>query len=188
VKTNVGNSLSKGIEAVVDLDVVKKINKNSLWSLPLYISYSLTDATYGNYFISTKNAQGSYDSLNLRGNSIENAPRNILRAGFGFQRSGKSNPHRKFITQIQFSHVSKTYSDANNTVSPSNNGSNGLIPAYQIWDWNSTFTLNKQVQLKLSVNNLANAHYFTRRSGGYPGPGLLPSDGRSVLCSIGITL
>lgn len=188
VKTNVGNSLSKGIEAVVDLDVVKKINKNSLWSLPLYISYSLTDATYGNYFISTKNAQGSYDSLNLRGNSIENAPRNILRAGFGFQRSGKSNPHRKFITQIQFSHVSKTYSDANNTVSPSNNGSNGLIPAYQIWDWNSTFTLNKQVQLKLSVNNLTNAHYFTRRSGGYPGPGLLPSDGRSVLCSIGITL
>jgi len=29
------------------------------------------------------------------------------------------------------------------------------------------------------VNNLFNTVYFTRRSSGYPGPGALPSDGRT---------
>jgi Fe(3+) dicitrate transport protein len=188
LKTNVGNTLSRGVEAVVDIDVVKKIKKNSHWGLPIYVSYSYTHARYGNYFISTKNSTGKYDSINLKGNAVENAPANILRTGFGFQRTSKKNSQRKFITQIQMSYVSQTFSDANNTITPSGNGTTGLIPAYTVWDWNSTYTLSKAVQFKLSVNNLTNDKYFTRRSGGYPGPGLMPSDGRAILFTVGIML
>jgi len=188
LKTNVGNSKSTGFEAVVDVDLVKKLKKNSRWGMPVYVSYAYTHARYGNYYISTKNSAGKYDSINLKGNSVENAPSNILRAGIGFQAISKSNPSRKFITQVQLSYVSETFSDANNTRTPSSNGNTGLIPAYHIWDWNTTYTVSKAVNVKLSVNNLTNAHYFTRRSGGYPGPGLMPSDGRAVLLSVGISL
>lgn len=188
VKTNVGNSLSSGLEAVVDIDLVKKFNPNCGWGLPVYISYSFTEANYGNHYISTKNALGQYDSFNLKGNSIENAPKNILRAGLGFQRIAKTNAQRKFISQIQYSYVSESYSDANNTVIASANAITGMIPAYHIWDWNTTFQCNKNVQFKLSVNNFTNQRYYTRRAGGYPGPGILPSDGRSVLMCLGITL
>jgi Fe(3+) dicitrate transport protein len=86
------------------------------------------------------------------------------------------------------SSVSASFSDANNTVAAVANGTNGLIPSYRIWDWNTTFHINKHVNVKLSVNNLSNERYFTRRAGGYPGPGVMPSDGRSVLCSVGINL
>lgn len=188
VKTNVGNSTSQGIEAVVDLDIVKKIRKNSRWGLPLFVSYAHNRSVYGDYIITTKNALGQYDAINLKGNSVENAPENILRAGLGYQWSSQKNPHRKLITQIQLSSVSASFSDANNTVAASANGTTGLIPAYRIWDWNTTFHVNKHVNIKLSVNNLSNERYFTRRAGGYPGPGVMPSDGRSVLCSVGINL
>ena len=188
VKTNVGNSNSRGIEAVVDLDIVKKLRKNSRWGLPLFVSYAHNRSVYGDYFISTKNSSGQYIAINLKGNSVENAPENILRAGFGFQCSSQKNPHRKFVSQIQLSSVSASFSDANNTVAAVANGTNGLIPSYRIWDWNTTFHINKHVNVKLSVNNLSNERYFTRRAGGYPGPGVMPSDGRSVLCSVGINL
>ncbi|MEN9313419.1 MAG: hypothetical protein RIT42_1525 [Bacteroidota bacterium] len=188
IKTNVGNSTSKGFEAVVDIDPVKKMKKNSRWGLPIYISYAHNQSLYGDYYITTKNSGGQYDSMNLKGNAVENAPENILRAGLGFQCVSQKNPQRKFITQIQYSSVSAVFSDANNTVAASANGTTGLIPAYRIWDWNSTLHINKQINVKLSVNNLTNARYFTRRAGGYPGPGVMPSDGRSVLLSIGITL
>jgi Fe(3+) dicitrate transport protein len=43
------------------------------------------------------------------------------------------------------------------------------------WKW---FTLSG------SVNNLANAKYFTRRADGYPGPGILPSDPRGYYVTL----
>jgi Fe(3+) dicitrate transport protein len=188
VKTNVGNSLSTGFEAVVDIDPVKKYSKNARGGLPIFVSYSFTNAKYGDYYISTKNAAGKYDSFNLKGNSVENAPQDILRAGIGYQWASQKHPQRKFIVQCQFSHVSGCYSDANNTMAASSNAVTGFIPAYSVWDLNSSYVINKNVSFKLSVNNLTNEKYFTRRAGGYPGPGLMPSDGRSILASIGITL
>ena len=188
VKTNVGNSLSTGFEAVVDIDPVKKYSKNARWGLPIFVSYSFTNAKYGDYYISSKNSAGKYDSFNLKGNSVENAPQDILRAGIGYQLTSQKHPQRKFIVQCQFSHVSGCYSDANNTMAASSNAVTGYIPAYTVWDLNSSYVINKNVSFKLSVNNLTNEKYFTRRAGGYPGPGLMPSDGRSILASIGITL
>jgi Fe(3+) dicitrate transport protein len=188
VKTNVGNSISTGIEGILDIDWVKKLKPSGNWGLPIYVSYALTNAKYGDYNITVKNTSGKYETLNLKGNWVENAPRHILRAGMGFQLKSKSNPARHILNQIQWSYVSGCYSDANNTLIPLSTGVNGYIPEYHIFDWNTTLSVNQKIQIKFSINNLMNRSYFTRRSGGYPGPGLLPSDGRSILCSVNIAL
>lgn len=36
----------------------------------------------------------------------------------------------------------------------------------------------------MGVNNLADAVYFTRRAGGYPGPGAMPADGRTAFVTL----
>jgi Fe(3+) dicitrate transport protein len=41
------------------------------------------------------------------------------------------------------------------------------------------YKLKNGITFKGGINNLTNARYFTRRAGGYPGPGILPSDGRT---------
>jgi Fe(3+) dicitrate transport protein len=43
----------------------------------------------------------------------------------------------------------------------------------------------KYYNFKAGVNNLADVNYFTRRAGGYPGPGLMPGNGRTIFFSLG---
>ncbi len=85
----------------------------------------------------------------------------------------------------QLSSVGKTFSDANNSVTPAANGNNGLIPSYSIIDLSASYKFAKNFSVKAGINNLTNAVYFTRRSGGYPGPGALPADGRNMFISVG---
>lgn len=88
----------------------------------------------------------------------------------------------------QVSSVSETYSDANNTITPTANGNTGLIPAYTVVDLTATYKFNKGLNLKAGMNNLFDEIYFTRRAGGYPGPGALPADGRTFFISFGVKL
>jgi Fe(3+) dicitrate transport protein len=41
--------------------------------------------------------------------------------------------------------------------------------------------------MRVGFNNLLDERYFTRRASSYPGPGLIPSDGRRVHASFGVT-
>ena len=68
------------------------------------------------------------------------------------------------------------------------NGNTGLIPAYTVTDVSATYKLNKGLNFKAGLNNFFNEIYFTRRAGGYPGPGALPADGRTFFFSIGAKL
>jgi len=115
---------------------------------------------------------------NLENKQVENAPRHILRTGFNYYFKG-------LILNAQLSYVDEAYADANNTEKPTVNGQNGLIPSYTVIDISGTYNFSEKLNLKAGVNNLSNAMYFTRRAGGYPGPGLLPSDGRGFFVSVG---
>ncbi|MCS7074178.1 MAG: TonB-dependent receptor, partial [Bacteroidia bacterium] len=42
----------------------------------------------------------------------------------------------------------------------------------------------KKFTLEANCNNLANTAYFTRRAEAYPGPGIIPSDGRSFYVTV----
>ncbi|MEQ8339255.1 MAG: TonB-dependent receptor, partial [Cyclobacteriaceae bacterium] len=61
----------------------------------------------------------------------------------------------------------------------------GIIPAYSVMDLSLTYEL-KNWRLETGINNLLNNYYFTRRAAGYPGPGIIPSDGRSGYVTVGV--
>ncbi len=116
-----------------------------------------------------------------KGKKVENAPANIFRGGI-------TGGYKGFLLTAQVSSVSETYSDANNTITPTANGNTGLIPAYTVVDLTATYKFNKGLNLKAGMNNLFDEIYFTRRAGGYPGPGALPADGRTFFISFGVKL
>jgi Fe(3+) dicitrate transport protein len=88
----------------------------------------------------------------------------------------------------QYSYVSGVFSDANNTVTPTANGQNGWIPSYGVMDLTLSFSIRKSWSVRTGINNLTDVVYFTRRAGGYPGPGALPADGRTGFMTIGYKL
>ena len=169
--TNVGNSISKGIEAFMELNLLRLIALKSKYELKLYTSYSFTDARYDN----------DYKDENVKGKKIENAPRHIARIGATFI-------YNNFKLTNQFSYVDDCYSDAGNTKIATANGQTGIIPSYRIFDLSAAIDFKKTFNIKAGINNLLNEKYFTRRSSGYPGPGLLPGDGRTFFIAVGAKL
>lgn len=178
-RTNVGNSTSKGFEGLIELSPVKVFTSNSTWGdINLFVSYGYTDARYGNFKVISKNSSNQLVESNLKNKKVENAPENIVRSGFTYSLKGFS-----FTAQLSF--VDDAFADANNTVAPTANAQNGLIPSYTITDLTATYRLNKKMNIRAGINNLTDEKYFTRRAGGYPGPGALPADGRNFFISVG---
>ncbi len=177
-RTNVGNSTSKGFEGLVEFSPVKAFVKNrKSFDFSVFVSYSYTDAVYGNLKVISKFGNSLVEN-NLKNNKVENAPANILRSGATINFKG-------LTLTGQLSFVDDSFADANNSVTPSSNGQNGLVPSYTITDIAATYRFTKNLNMKAGINNLTNENYFTRRAGGYPGPGLMPSDGRNFFVSIG---
>ena len=166
--TNVGNSTSKGFEGYAEIDLVRAFTKNKKTELSIFASYGYTDATYS----------GNHKDAQTKGKKVENAPVNILRGGV-------TGGYHNLAVSAQVSYVGNTYSDANNTVKPTANGQSGLIPSYTVTDLTGTYKFSKNLNLKTGINNLFDKRYFTRRAGGYPGPGALPGDGRTFFISVG---
>ncbi|MEY3415979.1 MAG: hypothetical protein RL060_90, partial [Bacteroidota bacterium] len=61
------------------------------------------------------------------------------------------------------------------------------IPEYEILDFSMSYEY-KIFKLEGSINNVTNSMYFTRRATGYPGPGILPSDGRSFYVTLQVKI
>jgi Fe(3+) dicitrate transport protein len=169
--TNVGSSTSKGVETYIEFNPVRAFTKNTKADLIIFSSYAYTHARYS----------GDHKDANTKGKKVENAPENIFRGGI-------SAGYKGFLLTAQVSHVGETFSDANNTVTPTANGNNGFIPSYTITDITATYKFTKGLNLKAGINNLSDERYFSRRSGGYPGPGALPGDGRTFFISVGAKL
>ena len=166
--TNVGNSTSKGFEGYIEFNPVRAFTKSKHADIIMFGSYGYTDAKYSS----------DHKDASTKGKKVENAPVNIFRGGI-------SAGYKPFLLTAQVSYVDKAFSDANNTLTPSANGQTGLIPSYTIMDLTASCKLGKMLHLKAGINNVFNETYFTRRAGGYPGPGALPADGRTFFLSVG---
>ncbi len=169
--TNVGASTSKGFEGYVEFNPIRAFTKSQHTDVIFFASYGYTDAKYS----------GNHKDANTKGKKVENAPANIFRGGI-------TAGYKGFLLTAQVSSVGETFSDANNTVAASSNGNTGLIPSYTVTDLTATYKFSKGLNLKAGINNLFDERYFTRRAGGYPGPGALPADGRNFFISIGAKL
>ncbi|RTL58467.1 MAG: TonB-dependent receptor [Sphingobacteriales bacterium] len=176
-KTNTGNSHSKGAEVYVEVQPIKWITSyKTKWQLSVYSSTAYINAKYSKGTVVAGNI-----NKDITGNRVEVSPEWI-------SRNGVQVSYRGFSTTVQYSFTGSAFSDALNTVQPNSSGTVGKVPAYQLADWNFTYRFSKYYNIKLLVNNVFNKHYFTERPAFFPGPGgLYPSDGRTVLLSLGAT-
>jgi Fe(3+) dicitrate transport protein len=158
-RTNVATSKHRGVESYLSLSLTSLLHSAPTFgTLDIYDALGYTHARYAN---------GEFS-----GNTVELAPSVVNRAGVTYGR-GRGQ------VGVQWSYVSKQFSDANNTVS-SFNADVGIIPAYQLIDLSAKWQLNRTIGLDVGVNNVANYYYFTMRTTEYPGPGIIPGIGRSI--------
>ncbi|ERM80530.1 TonB-denpendent receptor [Rhodonellum psychrophilum GCM71 = DSM 17998] len=180
-RTNLGNSVSQGFEGYVEFDPISALSKTSKFGyLHLFASLAFVDARYGD-FATTSVREGVILEGNLKGNRVENAPRKINRYGATYR-------YDRFSVTWQLSDIGDAFSDASNTVLPNAAATVGLIPAYQVQDLSASTDIRRRYIFRAGINNLTNSVYFTRRAGGYPGPGIMPGDGRTFYFTFGLKL
>ncbi|GIV27430.1 MAG: TonB-dependent receptor [Bacteroidia bacterium] len=178
-RTNIGASVSKGIETFIEIDPIRIFNKNSkIGYITFYAAYTYMNAEYTRW---DNPAIINDPNKTIVGKKVEYAPENIGRYGINYYING-------FSISAQLSQVSDVFTDAQNTIKPSKDATVGLIKGYQVFDINSTWTIQNKYIIKWGINNVTDEKYATRRAGGYPGPGLMPGNGRTYYVSLGIKL
>ena len=162
-RTNVADSENKGIESYVEFSPVKAFAAPGKFNFSFFNSLAVLEARYV--------------SGDFAGKYVEYAPGVINRFGATARLSDVS-------TTFLVSATGESYGDASNAKTGSEDAVAGLIPAYSVLDWSLTYR-HKDYNLKLGVNNLGDKRYFTKRTDEYPGPGIIPSAGRSFYVGVG---
>lgn len=163
-RTNVADAYSMGLEAFGEMDLLRVLDWNEKYKLNFFTNLSVIDARY----------QNSEEKV-LEGNRVELVPPFSIRTGATFGIGA-------FNMTYQISSVEEHFTDASNAVrTPS--AVEGIIPSYQVMDLSMSYYY-KFIKLEASVNNLTDNLYFTRRAAGYPGPGIIPSDGRTFFLTL----
>lgn len=167
-RTNIGNSITKGLEIFVQGDwALSNYSK-----LTVFTSTSLMNARYRDAIVKSGN-----QNINVDGNKVETAPDVITRNGATFK-------YRRMSFSVLYSFTSKSFADALNTVvPPASTGAVGLVPSYGLFDVNTSLKIFQNLDLRVNINNLFNKQYFTKRPSFYPGPGVWPSEGRNMNAS-----
>lgn len=158
-RTNIGDARNMGIELFTEFDFVKALKDSSNHSFSWFINAAYINATY----IRSKEP-------NYIGKNVEYVSPFILKSGLRYRYKGWS-------LQVQGSYNASQFADASNSVIPSGDAVIGEVPAYYVFDFSGSYQFPKYFRLEIGVNNFTNSQYFTRRATGYPGPGILPSDG-----------
>jgi Fe(3+) dicitrate transport protein len=163
-KTNLGSARTRGVEGTAEV---------RLWSGRAgagrtFVAGAWYDARYraGSVGVGGVNHP-------LAGRRVEGVPPAIVRGGLAWDRA------RVSVT-AQVSYTAGSFADALNTRTPTPTGALGLVPAYTIADLNAGLAVSRRLWLRAGVSNLFDRRYFTKRPSFYPGPGVWPSDGRSV--------
>ncbi|TXI70805.1 MAG: TonB-dependent receptor [Cyclobacteriaceae bacterium] len=167
-RTNIGNAATTGAE--IYTEYVTPLLKHIAFSV-----FTSTAFFRGRY--THAQIRSGEDNVDISGNKLESVPELITRNGVTLRSKFGS-------VSLLYSYVGDSFADALNTVAPSSNGAVGLVPGYGLLDVNSTFLI-RQVTIRVNVNNVTNRSYFTKRPAFYPGPGIWPSDGRSLVVSVG---
>jgi Fe(3+) dicitrate transport protein len=172
-RTNIGNSLTKGAEIFIQGDWIL----GDRVGLSVFTSTAFIHARYTDAVVKSGN-----NNIDVRGNKVETAPDIITR-------NGASMRYRKFSFSVLYSFTAESYADALNTVEPlKTTGAVGLVPSYGILDMSTSFRFTRNVEARVSLNNVLDKQYFTKRPSFYPGPGVWPSEGRNISATISIRL
>lgn len=164
-RSNIADARNLGIEAFAEvslLPLMKTTVDHIKWTL--FTNFSLIDARY----IRTEDAS-------IRNRKVEMVPTVTAKIGSTYR-------YKALSVSAQYAYVSQHFSDASNAIRTST-AVEGLIPAYAVADFSAIYRY-KNIALEMSVNNLFNQQYFTRRADAYPGPGIIPADGRGFYATL----
>jgi len=162
-RTQVGDAAIAGIEMYGECEFIRRNLSDSLWSLRPFLNISLIRGRY---------VKGAPD---IQGNALELVPPFTVRTGIDVG-------YKNFGMSLLYSYVHWHYSDATNAEQVSD-ATRGIIPTYSVADFAIRWRIGS-LTINTGINNLLNQAYFTRRATGYPGPGILPADGRSAYIGI----
>ncbi len=169
LRTNIADARNIGVEAYVEADFWRLLKpQDSLTRLSVFLNASVIDAKYSNT-----------DDRSIDGREVELVPPFTLRTGITFQKGA-------FRTAATIAFTAEHFTDATNARRTSS-AVNGIIPAYTVADLSAAYKW-RNFSLELSVNNLLDARYFTRRAEAYPGPGIIPADGRAWFVTLAYEL
>ncbi|MBC7450589.1 MAG: TonB-dependent receptor [Cytophagales bacterium] len=169
-RTNISDSRNLGFEGFAEIDFWRLVaGQQTRTRLSWFNNLGLINAKY----IASK--ESAY-----YGKSVEYVPAVTYRTGLTFK-------HKNFRAAGQFSYTSQQFSDATNTVKPTANALFGLIPYYYIVDFSMEYSF-RWASVITGINNVTNHYYFTRRADSYPGPGIVPGDGRSFFVTLQVKL
>lgn len=170
LRSNVGQAVIMGIESYAEADFYKMMVPESKdFSTVLFANFAFIKSEYKKSIMP-----------GVQGNQVEFVPKVNIKTGI---RVG----YKKIKGSFQFTHLTDQFSDATNAREGGISSVVGLIPAYTIMDVSLSYEF-KKFRVEGSCNNLANAMYYTRRATGYPGPGILPSDGRGYYLTLQVKI
>ncbi|MDX1911031.1 MAG: TonB-dependent receptor, partial [Saprospiraceae bacterium] len=169
LRTNISDARNIGIEAFAEANLWRLIApKDSSQRLSLFINASVIDARYVNT-----------DDASIRNRWVELVPPVTFRTGLSWTRGS-------FRSSFNWAFTAEHFTDATNARRTAS-AVNGIIPAYAVADLSLAWAW-KWLSIEASCNNLFDAHYFTRRADAYPGPGIIPADGRGWYVTLGVQL
>ena len=168
-RDNIGDARILGIESLIDFNIKKLFTNNSDYVFNYFINSSFITSEY------TKS-----DINGVVGNEVEFIPNINIKTGARFG-------YKNFLASLQYTYLSRQFSDATNAVGGSISGVTGEIPAYDILDFSASYKY-KFLKLEAGVNNILDTSYFTRRATGYPGPGIIPSAPRNFYTTLQISI
>jgi Fe(3+) dicitrate transport protein len=182
-KTNVGATRTRGVELRLDAPLATLATAAGGAAVRAFTAAALTDATYRSGSVVDGGVGGA--NRPLRGNRVEGVPRWIVRSGL--TASGAVAGERAWSASLLTSYTAASYADPLNTVAPTANGARGRVPAYTLVDLDGGVSVAPWLRVGAGVSNALDARYFTKRPTFYPGPGVWPSDGRTVRVSVELT-
>ena len=169
-RTNVADSRTIGMESYASIEYFSLRGKRK-------------DDRYIKLFANVSLQSGKYtdtEELTVKGKKVESVPDVLMKYGVLFA-------YKKWSGSVLYSYTGAQFADAQNTQTPTPNALFGEIPSFSVMDVSLKYDMGKW-QFETGVNNLLDQSYFTRRADGYPGPGIVPSQERSMYITLQLSL
>lgn len=168
-RTNVADARNIGLETFGEVSLTKLFSKTpQKINLTIFSNCAWIDAKY----VNTENTS-------IKNKKVEMVPPVNLKLG-------TTCSYKEFSASFQYSYIGAHFSDATNAKRTAT-AIEGLIQSYQVADLSFKYRY-RWLSAEFNVNNIFNESYFTRRAESYPGPGIIPADGRGFYFALQVKL